>query len=131
MDEAVKKWFLKACNDLRAAEELLKLSEPLTDIVCFHAQQAVEKLLKGFLTYHGIKIPRTHDISILLEMCIEIDKGFKKLDIETLEKLSFYAVEIRYPGELYIPSLQEAREAVEIAKNLRTFIFEKLGAIGK
>jgi len=31
-------------------------------------------------------------------MCIEIDKGFKKLDIETLEKLSFYVVEIRYPN---------------------------------
>ena len=47
LDEAVKKWFLKACNDLRAAEELLKLGELLTDIVCFSCLASCRKTAQG------------------------------------------------------------------------------------
>jgi HEPN domain-containing protein len=38
-------WFLKAESDLTAARRLLDTEGPY-DTVCFHAQQAVEKLLK-------------------------------------------------------------------------------------
>ena len=48
IDEYVKKWLIKANNDLEVAENLMKLSseEAINEAICFHSQQAVEKFLK-------------------------------------------------------------------------------------
>ena len=60
MDEntrnVVERWIMKAENDLRTAESVLQVSNPIADTACFHAQQCVEKLLKAVLTTKG-----THD----------------------------------------------------------------------
>ena len=37
-----------------------------TDIICFHAQQCVEKYLKSILVLHQIPVPKTHDIEKVL-----------------------------------------------------------------
>jgi len=42
-----------------------------------------------------------------------------------LDKLSFYAVLTRYPGET--PTSEEAREAVKIAQEVRRFARRMLG----
>ncbi len=52
----------KAESDLKSAQILLDAEEPLTDAIYFHAQQAVEKLLKAFLTRKDIKAGRTHSV---------------------------------------------------------------------
>lgn len=124
--EVVKLWIIKAESDLRAAQILISDKDPPTDSICFHAQQAVEKLLKAYLTYAGVRSPKTHDISTLLRLCCRYDKEFVELDCEKLEKLTFYAVEVRYPGEFYQPSLEEAQEALTQAINLRDFVIKKL-----
>jgi len=96
-EKIIKLWLLKAESDLRTAQIFIKDENPPTDSICFHAQQAVEKLLKAYLTYLDIKAPKTHDIATLLELCLSVDEKFKELDQEKLEELTFYAVEIRYP----------------------------------
>ena len=48
---------------------------------------------------------------------------FKKLDVGNL---SDYAVEVRYADEFYIPTLEEAKQAFEIAKKAKEFIFKKM-----
>ncbi|QER41220.1 HEPN domain-containing protein [Thermodesulfobacterium sp. TA1] len=63
---------------------------------------------------------------MLFEMCIREDKEFEKLDKDRISELTFYAVDIRYPDEYYIPSLEEAKESFEIAKQVKDFIFKKL-----
>jgi HEPN domain-containing protein len=47
----LKKWLLKSIEDITLVEHELRLpdDEVITSAVCFHAQQAVEKLLKSFL----------------------------------------------------------------------------------
>jgi hypothetical protein len=47
-----KSWFEKAASDLRAADHDLIATPPLTDDVVFHAQQAAEKAMKGYLSWH-------------------------------------------------------------------------------
>ena len=44
INEYVKKWLIKANNDLKVAINLMKLSseETVTEAICFHSQQAVE-----------------------------------------------------------------------------------------
>ncbi len=46
--EKVRKWIKKAENDIKVAKDELNTENPVTDAICFHAQQAVEKLLKTF-----------------------------------------------------------------------------------
>jgi len=64
-----------------------------------------------------------------LELCLSVDEKFKELDQEKLEELTFYAVEIRYPDAFYQPSIEEAREALKQAINLKEFILKKLREI--
>lgn len=53
-------WLAKAVSDIHTARLLVTSSGPY-DTACFHAQQAIEKALKGFLALHRQPIPRTHD----------------------------------------------------------------------
>jgi HEPN domain-containing protein len=124
--EVIKLWLAKAESDLKTAQILIKDKDPPTDSICFHAQQAVEKLLKAYLTYFDIKVPKTHDIATLLKLCLEVDKDFKELDLEKLEELTFYAVEVRYPDAFYQPSKEEAKEALHQAIHLKKFVLKKL-----
>lgn len=57
-DEAAK-WLLQASKDRNAAQALLTV-EPSRSV--FHSQQAAEKALKAFLTFHQIAFRRTHDL---------------------------------------------------------------------
>jgi HEPN domain-containing protein len=124
--EYVKKWLLKADNDLRVAENEMRLSpeETVTDAVCFHSQQAVEKFLKAYLITKNVEFEKTHNLEFLLELCIKRDEEFKEIDVGNL---SFYSVEVRYPDEFYIPSLDEAKECIEIARGVKEFVLMKLG----
>ena len=51
IDTYLKGWLIKANNDIRIIQNEFSLPENMvvTDAVCFHAQQAVEKFLKSFL----------------------------------------------------------------------------------
>jgi hypothetical protein len=59
-------------------------------------------------------------------MCIEIDKEFESMDREKIESLSIFAVEIRYPEDFYMPTIEELNEALEVALKVREIIFKKL-----
>jgi HEPN domain-containing protein len=98
-----KAWFAKANTDLRAAEyEFGDIPSLLADIV-FHCQQAAEKSLKGFLTWHNVAFRKTHSLEEVGEQCLRIDGTLKPL-IDRAVPLTDYAWRFRYPGELEEPS---------------------------
>jgi HEPN domain-containing protein len=82
--------------------------------------------LKAFFLRFG----KTHNIAELIELCKEIDEDFEKLYDIKAESLTPYAVEIRYPDEFYFPSLEEAKEAIKIAEEVKSFVIEKLNKSG-
>jgi HEPN domain-containing protein len=127
INEYVKKWLTKAANDLKVAENELKVptENMVTDAICFHSQQAVEKYLKAYLITRDVEFGKTHNLEFLLELCIKEDPEFKKIDVGNL---SFFAVEARYPDEFYIPSLDEAQEYVVIVRQVKEFVLGKLDA---
>ena len=57
----------KAENDIAAALIGFQHGAP-RDTVCFHLQQAVEKMLKAVLSFVDVRYPLTHDIDELLEL---------------------------------------------------------------
>ncbi len=125
MDELVKEWLRKADNDLLNAENNLNSERIPTDTVCFHCQQCAEKHLKAYLVYKQIEFPNIHNLLRLMELCKESDATFETLK-DHLLLLNDYAVEIRYPDDWYEPSLDDAKEALEISQKVKTFILEKL-----
>jgi len=60
MDDETKKWLLKAFNDYKTAERLIggTSDEIITDTLCFHCEQFVEKSLKAFLVSKKIDFKR-------------------------------------------------------------------------
>ena len=60
--------FRIASQDRRAFLNLNADAEMGLRIVCFHAQQAVEKLLKAALVNRGIIFSRIHNLAHLAEM---------------------------------------------------------------
>jgi HEPN domain-containing protein len=124
--DVAKRWFSKGNNDLVAGEYILTMPNPPTDTICFHSQQAAEKYLKGFLAFHGVEAPKIHGIEELISMCVKIFSEFSKLyDIGS--DLSGYAVEVRYPTEEeYEITIKEAQHAIEIAKEFKKFVLNKL-----
>ena len=126
MDEYLRNWLFKALEDFRLAKQGLSFPEEevATGPVCLLSQQAVEKLLKAYLVFKGRDFERSHDLDYLAKLCSEFEPDFKQFNFK---KLSFYAVELRYPDEFYIPSVQEAKEALQTASQVKEMVFKKLG----
>jgi len=125
VNEEVKEWIIKAYEDYVTAKYLISLPEDeiITSAVCFHSQQFVEKIFKAFLVLCKIKFGRTHNLSLLKELCSQKDSSIAELEVEDL---NMYAVESRYPEIFWIPSLEEARKAFEKAEHVKELMFKKL-----
>jgi len=122
--DLVQSWLKKASRDLITAQRELKDEEPFTDIISYHAQQAAEKYLKGYLTWKEIEFPRTHDIGDLVSLAMNEDPDFE--EIATVSSiLTPFAVQVRYP-EFEEPLLQDAEEAVDIAAKIKNLVTDKL-----
>lgn len=116
--DIVRQWVQKAENDLANAANTLKMGKRSpTDTVCFHAQQCVEKYLKAMLVAQEIDFGRTHHISALLELLPEHLRPI--LSIEEQALLTEYAVSTRYPGDYEAIPLNEAKQAVRLARRVR------------
>ncbi len=120
----------KADNDLKAVKYLLAMEEAPLDVLSFHCQQAVEKYLKAYLTWVDVRVTKTHDLSSILNLCIENDKGFEKLDRDKISRLTLYAVEIRYPEEYIETDLEEVKEFYKLAKEVRESVIKRLNEKG-
>lgn len=119
------RWFLTAERDLGAAKKLFKV-EHFADIICFHLQQTIEKYLKGFLVFHNIKPPRTHDLPKLLKLCKRIDEDFGDWTDECVV-LNQYYFESRYPPDAPIDyPRSEVKKAIEYIEQLIKFIKNKM-----
>lgn len=116
-----REWALKGENDLKNAAHTLKMGKECpTDTVCFHAQQCVEKYLKALLVLKDINFPMTHNIEEIISLVPEDLRP--KLDDKEQDRLTEYATVTRYPGDYDPISLKEAREAVNIARRVRSHI---------
>lgn len=118
--EQLKKWVELADEDYLAAEHDLQLLDRLKDVVCYHAQQCVEKYLKALLFYRDIEFPRTHDLKRLLNLVPA--EYLANLDSRRILPLTRFSVDGRYPGEADPITPFEARDAVAMAGELRSKI---------
>jgi HEPN domain-containing protein len=125
--ELARQWLEKAEDDWRLSHRLAADPEPYTEATAFHAQQAAEKHLKAFLTWHQIEFPKTHDIKRLLKLTSTRDPKLAG-ELSDAADLTAYAVEYRYPGEYPAVTTDEAAGAVAMADRVRDGIRNRLPA---
>ena len=120
MKKIVKEWIAKAEGDYSSAlREYRARKSPNHDSACFHAQQCIEKYFKGTLQKHNISFSKTHDLTVLLGMCVAKYPIWSAWENE-LKTLSHFAVLFRYPGES--ATKEDAKLAVQIMKKFRAGI---------
>ena len=128
MDEvrqASLEWIAKAKRDLEAAKRMIVCVDPLLDTGAYHCQQAAEKALKGWLTFRSVSVTKTHDLVHLVRECVKLDIDFQCL-LEMADFLSPFAVDFRYPGEMFELPFEEAEMALRAAEKIVITIAEKI-----
>ena len=105
-------WLRHATSDLALAK-VTPTPQMLLEGLCFHAQQAAEKALKGVLVANSIPFPQTHNIRILLDLLPDSSEASEA--VQDAAGLSEYAVSTRYPGDLEPVTEEEHIEAVRLA----------------
>ena len=125
MKRLTREWVKKAEGDFASAQrEVRARKSPNHDAAGFHAQQCVEKYLKGRLLEAGIRFSKTHDLVLLLHLILPMEPLWAPLEPE-LKVLSDYAVESRYPGKSLTRT--QAKDALVLCRLARRLIRESLG----
>lgn len=118
-------WLKKGTHDLEDAKRLLE-NGGYADTICFLAQQAVEKYLKGYLMFKKINPRPLHHLEELAKDCARFEKRFLDF-LDDYRILTRYYIETRYPPLVPIEySKREAKRAIEMAKKIIKFIDSKL-----
>jgi len=65
------------------------------EVFGFHAEQAVEKATKAWLSFLGVPYPKTHDLAVLIAMLEDQGESISD-DVRSLVDLTDFAVQYRY-----------------------------------
>ncbi len=122
MKKMTEAWLDAAQDDLSAANQLLLIPE-LTNLVAFHSQQCIEKVLKAILEEMDIPIVKTHDILRLYNM---IGGKFVIQETEHMILLNELYVDSRYPGDLgLLPAGKPTGDEAKLFVNLASLVLRE------
>ena len=126
MREETAEWLASAAEDLTAAQVLFDAGQYHT--MALHAQQAVEKSLKGLLVERTGELPaRTHDLRR-----IGAEVGVPPEMLARLVELYAYYLAGRYPGTAHgdaqVRAMQEATAALTTAREALDWTRARLDA---
>jgi HEPN domain-containing protein len=93
--EHAREMIILAQRDFKALQGMLDAETFADEIFGFHAQQAVEKALKAWLSLIGVEYPRTHDLEELLELLEEQVEPILEAFYDLVD-LTDFAVQFRY-----------------------------------
>jgi HEPN domain-containing protein len=128
MTNEYKKWIDRAKSSLAISK--IKSDENIFyEDLCFQAQQAVEKAIKGLLIFYNVDPEKTHNLASLikeLSNSIEIPEEINETVI-----LNDYAVQTRYPGGYTPIEEEEYNNAIIIAEKCIKWIEKRISELLK
>lgn len=113
----------KAERDYAAIALHQGTEDPDFDIICFHAQQCIEKYLKSWLQEANIPLLRSHDLLALLGLIVPTIPNWRTWQSD-LQVIAPYAVEFRYPGKS--ATSENAQHAVRTCNEVRQAVRTEL-----
>lgn len=123
MNPLALEWAQKAERDYAAIALHQEAAAPDFDLICFHAQQCIEKYLKAWLQEANISLPRSHDLLALLSLILPTLPDWHVWQSD-LSMIAPYAVEFRYPGKS--ATSENAQHAVRVGTQVRQAIRAEL-----
>jgi HEPN domain-containing protein len=123
-----KAWIDRAKSSL-AISKIKPEENIFCEDLCFQAQQAAEKAIKGLLVFYNVDPEKTHNlVSLIKELSnsIEIPEEINETVI-----LNDYAVQTRYPGDYTPIEEEEYNNAIIVAENCIKWIEKKIGELLK
>ena len=123
MRRETREWLRIAYEEFESANVLMK--EGLYRMVCYHAQQTVEKMLKAILTEHETDFSRTHNLLDLKNATNTLGYNTDLTDEDAVFLSSVYRA--RYPAMLGFlpggdPVKEDAVNALRIAEKVVKFV---------
>lgn len=123
MNPLTLEWIEKAEGDYTTVQLLQPSPISSKDVICFHAQQCIEKYLKAWLQETNIPVPRTHKLEELLNLIVSTRPAWNSWQSD-FSILTEHAVDFRYPGKS--ATKNDAAHAIEICNQVRNVIREAL-----
>lgn len=114
-----------ARKDLRALEGMRDPDTFADEIFGFHAQQAVEKAIKAWLSLAGREYPRTHDLEALLVLLEDSGASVPQAFWDLID-LSDFAVQLRCESYEYEEEPVDRRSIVRSVTVVVQWVGERL-----
>ncbi len=125
MTTYIADWFARGDDDLALVELIREKGTGSPNLACFHAQQAAEKYLKGFLAYHELHVRKVHDVETLVGDCAKINPSFLDLQDDARFLNQFY-IESRYPDDFVAFTPEDSEKARDAALRIKAFVLKKI-----
>jgi HEPN domain-containing protein len=115
----IEEWVSIAHADYDYALKTSKVFYPAPiEMICYHCQQSVEKILKAYSLANGNKLTKTHDLEVLIDQCKQHSPDFDRY-AKICSKITSYVAISRYP-----PKIEITKEDMKIALNSTRDILE-------
>lgn len=110
-------WLEYSKRNIQAAQILYRENH-YTDVIAVELHQGVEKALKSLFALQGIKIPKTHDLLVLVDLISKSIDFDTKWNDDLLVITDYYQTE-RYPGPRYeLPDRAEIEHSLVVATQI-------------
>ena len=123
MNPLTLEWAQKAERDYAAIALHQGAEDPDFDIICFHAQQCIEKYLKAWLQETNIRFAKTHDLKELLDLILPVIPDWDVWQAD-FSVFSEDAIDFLYPGKYAI--VKDASQAIHTCTEVRQAIRSEL-----
>jgi HEPN domain-containing protein len=124
----VNKWIHFAQMDFDSAVALSEKFRPPLEIVCYHCQQAAEKILKAYMIAKTNTLTKTHILVDLLNTCVQYSADFDNFRNVCIKLTAFIAL-TRYPSSIELTE-QAMKNALKDAQDVLEFTKSKLAEMG-
>jgi HEPN domain-containing protein len=125
----IEEWVSIAQADYDYALKTSKVFYPVPiEMVCYHCQQSVEKVLKAYTLAKGDKLIKTHDLIMLINMCKQHSPDFDKYT-KICSKITSYVAISRYPPQIEITK-EDMKIALSNTRDILEFTKSKLEEMG-
>ncbi len=121
----IRRWIELAKDELKMAEDLMSVEFPVYKGVCLHCQQAVEKIMKGYVLTLGLEIVKTHDISKIGSQIFGQDESCENI-IQRVVHFTDYSIRGRYPDDFEDIEDSEARQVLLLSHEVVAFFRIKI-----